>query len=731
MKKNILRLFYIPMTFLVLFSFIYFFVLYMIMKNEINKEVNNIQKIVIKQKKEELKRDIDNFKSLFSLIKNSIYTTSLEEMNSFLNYHIKNNSKTDNGLIILDVTDKKLNYSIEDSRYIILNYKNGKYLSFLENRGKKVYLIGIKKDFIDDIVLDEVKKYLNKINKNQASYIALGKITTFHPSKDGIFGYVYYMPNRLKYLEGKQLSINKPDVKGNYYRKEYLECLAKNPKGCFVEYYFKNPKTSKIEKKTSYLSFIKDYNLDVLKGIYKSQIKSAIQIKGQQYTTQIVKLFWVSIAIFLLMYIVFIYLLYLGLKKIKNSLLDEYDELKTQLEGKYYYNNLTGLPNRIKLKEDFKNKDIKQLVIIDIRDFGILNELYGFDFGDKILLKFAEELKKRFDNVYKYGNDEFILAFTELFDNLISRIKAVLESVSNEFNVKIEINMGVANIKPLLENAELALFEAKKENKFFMVYNDELKDKEKDKYEKIQELKKVLEQKDIIPYYQCIVDKNAKTVKYEALMRIKMDDKIYSPSFFMDLIKEAKFYNEFSKIMIEKVFDDLKYFDEKISINLSYKDLTNKNMVDFLLTKLNEINPTQIVFEILESEGIANYSKLEDFLTIVKQKGALIAIDDFGSGYSNFVKILKINPDYLKIDASLIKNITDEKNYRLVKLMNDFAKEFNFSTVAEFVASKEILEKLEEIGVDEYQGFYFCEPQPLENIIKKDKISSKKGENED
>ncbi len=726
MKKNILRLFYIPIIFLTLFSFIYLGVMYFFIHKEINKEVSNIQKIVIKQKKAEIKKDIDNFKCLFSLIKNTIYNTSLEEMSQFLNFSIQHKKNLNNTLIILDVTNKKLNYSIEDNRYIILNYKKNKYLVFLKNRGKKVYLIGIKKSFIDNIVLNEIKIYLNKINQNRASYIAMGKINTFNPDKNGIFGYVYYMPNGLKSLEGKMLSINKPDVKGNYFRKKYLECLKKNPKGCFLEYYFKNPKTLAIEKKLSYISFIKDYNLDVLKGVYESQIENLIKIKGETYINEIFKIFLFSIIVFIVIYLIFIYLLYLGLSKIKKNLLDEYNELKEQLEGKYYYDNLTALPNRLKL--DYKR--INQLIIIDIKDFGILNELYGFELGDKVLIKFAKELKEKFENVYRYGNDEFILALENGVGDLISNVKSVLENVSKEFNLKIEINMGVSNIRPLLETAEMALYEAKRTNEFFVVYDDRLQEKEKKNYEKIQKLRDVLEKKNIIPYYHGIVDENGNIVKYEALMRIKIGDKIYAPDFFMDLIKQTKLYDGFSKIMIEKVFADLNALDKKVCINLSFEDIANRDIKLFILSLINENNAKKVIFEILESESIKDYDLVKSFIDKIKEKGAEIAIDDFGSGYSNFVNIMKLNPNVIKIDGSLIRAIKDEKNYKLVKLILSFAKEFNLEVVAEFVTDKEKFIKLKNIKIDTYQGFYFCKPEPLENIIKEDKISSKKGENE-
>ena len=108
----------------------------------------------------------------------------------------------------------------------------------------------------------------------------------------------------------------------------------------------------------------------------------------------------------------------------------------------------------------------------------------------------------------------------------------------------------------------------------------------------------------------------------------------------------------------------------------------------------------------------------------MKQKGIKIAIDDFGSGYSNFVEVLKLSPDYLKIDASLIRHIDNPKYLDIVKIITDFAHRYNIVVVAEYVDSKEVFEKLLNLGIDEFQGYYFCKPLPF------DKILSKKGDNE-
>jgi len=122
-----------------------------------------------------------------------------------------------------------------------------------------------------------------------------------------------------------------------------------------------------------------------------------------------------------------------------------------------------------------------------------------------------------------------------------------------------------------------------------------------------------------------------------------------------------------------------------------------------------------ITFEILESESITDYEKVISFINIVRKLGSKIAIDDFGSGYSNFSYLLRLKPDYIKIDGSLVKNIHKDKNsYLITKTINDFAHSLGMKTVAEFVHCEEVFKLLQDMGVDEYQGFYFSEP--LENI---------------
>ena len=200
-------------------------------------------------------------------------------------------------------------------------------------------------------------------------------------------------------------------------------------------------------------------------------------------------------------------------------------------------------------------------------------------------------------------------------------------------------------------------------------------------------------------------------------MRLKNEKgEILSPFLFMEEIKKIKLYNKFSLIMIKKVIEDVKKFKFNVSINLSFEDIEYDLFKDYILSLDKDILKF-ITFELLESESIESYKTINEFLNILKQEGAKIAIDDFGSGYSNFVHVLNLKTDYIKIDGSLVKNISDEKYKKIIEFIINFSKDFNIKTVAEFVENETIFNALKEMNVDYFQGYYFCKPKPIEEIF--------------
>ena len=140
----------------------------------------------------------------------------------------------------------------------------------------------------------------------------------------------------------------------------------------------------------------------------------------------------------------------------------------------------------------------------------------------------------------------------------------------------------------------------------------------------------------------------------------------------------------------------------------------SEEIYTFIIESLKKYNiGGRVTFELLESEAIIDYNKVTRFVTEVKRFGAKIAIDDFGSGYSNFSYLTKIHVDYIKIDGALIKDIDVSKNSRLItQTIVEFAKKMGIETIAEYVHSSTVESVVKELGIDYSQGFYIDEPMP-------------------
>ena len=166
--------------------------------------------------------------------------------------------------------------------------------------------------------------------------------------------------------------------------------------------------------------------------------------------------------------------------------------------------------------------------------------------------------------------------------------------------------------------------------------------------------------------------------------------------------------------MVMKVISFLKKNNDKsIAINFSVNDIMNKRFCSWLLALIAESQLAhRITFEITEQEGIQNFDVIKDFIAEAKKIGIKIAIDDFGSGYSNFEHLIHLDVNYLKIDGSLIRNIDTDKNAQLiVQTIVNFAKSLHIETIAEYVSSEEIFNYVRNLGIDYSQGYYIGHPK--------------------
>lgn len=391
---------------------------------------------------------------------------------------------------------------------------------------------------------------------------------------------------------------------------------------------------------------------------------------------------------------------------------------------------VTGLANRISLIDALADQKMRGLAILNIDRFSDINDVYGVAIGDEVLAGYGHWLTKKIEKrpgvvLFKLGSDEYALLFEnelEVDDN-IAFLEYMIDKTAEEsfviegIEVILTISVGFDPVSDkVLENATRALKQAKAEHKSLLVYTPVLgakKEQEKN-IEWYKEIKEALQDDRIVPYYQPIVDsKTHKIVKYEALIRlIKADGTVVTPFHFLEIAQKIRLYPALTKVMIDKVLMRFEGLETKVSINLSNEDILNTDLADYMEEAIVRRKIGQyIVFEVLETEGISSYGEVSTFVERFRDLGCSFAIDDFGSGYSNFDHVLKLNIDTLKIDASLIKNLPHDHNSQIiVRHICEFAREMGLSTVAEFVASEEIYHKVLELGIDTCQGYYFYEP---------------------
>lgn len=312
----------------------------------------------------------------------------------------------------------------------------------------------------------------------------------------------------------------------------------------------------------------------------------------------------------------------------------------------------------------------------------------------------------------------------------IDAVKKIIQSIHemkftiqySDITIKIRASLLNDEKQHTVEKAELALELAKKTRQDCITYDKSLH--LEDKYMQhilwTNKIEEALKNEQFVPYFQPIKSvASGKFEKYETLVRLVDNDEVYTPDYFLEVSIQANSYPQITQMLIEKAFE---YFEQndlgiKFSLNLAFEDILNKTTTSLLLEKLKNYKQSQnVIIELLETQEISDYDILNDFINQIKQFGAKIAIDDFGSGYSNFNYILKLNIDIVKLDSSLIENIDNDKQaYTVVKNVTQTLQKLGFEVIAEKVHSAEIEKILTEIGVDYLQGYHIG--KPTKNII--------------
>lgn len=391
------------------------------------------------------------------------------------------------------------------------------------------------------------------------------------------------------------------------------------------------------------------------------------------------------------------------------------------------------------LIDKIESNNLLLLILIQIENFDILDKFYNILTVDKIEKMFAFNMLAYlpnsyiFEDIYNIGNGRYALLsdffdfassktnineYLEVFVKNIKKSILVVDEIEYDLNIIVSYSFGKEH---LYEDAKCGLDEAI-DKKMLIKYANDSSIKEhleaKKNMEIIKMVKIALDNYKIVSYFQPIINNKTRVIeKYESLVRLVDEEgNVLSPYAFLDISKKGSYYNKITERVLENSFKILEHISTKISINLSSLDIEKEETRTKLFSLLEEYkeHSSRVVFELLEDEVVRDFTVIKKFIKQVKKFGVKIAIDDFGAGYSNFERLLDFEPDILKIDGSLVRNIVkDAYSRNIVETIVSFAKKQNIITIAEYVENEEIFNILNEMGVDYSQGYYFGKPKNI------------------
>nr|WP_267135666.1 GGDEF domain-containing phosphodiesterase [Pseudoalteromonas sp. L21] len=439
---------------------------------------------------------------------------------------------------------------------------------------------------------------------------------------------------------------------------------------------------------------------------------------------------------------------------------------KKEAEQKIYFHanhdQLTGLTNRFYFKEriselvfslSYQDEESTNLAVIyfDVDKFQDINTVYGLSFGDKVLCQLAERLESSFKECAFSRIDGDSFAVLQTYQQ-VSELELVCKQVSallvepfliGGISQQVSVTLGVSTYQQaksissqdrvekiarrLVRQAELATLNAKQVGAPFLHFCKEMDDKVKKHNLLVEQLTQAVKNDELEVHFQPIIDVQSNTVaKFESLVRWSNHGQWVSPAVFIPLAEESRVIIELGELVLRKTCQQIKYLEAQgynqfvFNVNRSLFEFTefnpHRNAWLEIITEQN-VNPSQISFELTESVLAPENTNHLEVLTQLKSAGCLISLDDFGTGYSSLSYLRRFPVDVLKLDKSFIDEIhTNSGDEALVKSIIQMSQVLGIKVVAEGVELQQQLAVLKEAGCDFIQGYYFSKPLPGDEI---------------
>ncbi|SFM37791.1 diguanylate cyclase (GGDEF) domain-containing protein [Pleomorphomonas diazotrophica] len=405
---------------------------------------------------------------------------------------------------------------------------------------------------------------------------------------------------------------------------------------------------------------------------------------------------------------------------------------------------LTRLPNRVGLKQEVerlragdKAGKPHMAMVIDVQGFRNINDIYGNEAGDEILVAIADRLREIFVGCYLFrlGGDQFYAALestqTKDWEKLARRaIKQISTPILvNERYYEVSAYIGMArypddaaNIKYLLRCALSAVSSAKREHSGEPKWFDPAIDEATAKYAELdRQLRAALKSGEVKPYYQPMIDlTSGRIVGFEALARWRRSDGTFiPPSEFITLAEETGMIGELSEVLFRQACLDAAKWPRtiRLSFNVSPAQFSSRSFGRKMLETLAEtgLSPQQLEVEVTESMFVKDVQLVSALLEELREAGVHIAIDDFGTGYSSLSQLSRLRFDKLKIDRSFVSSFLDDaRQAMIIRAMIGLGRGLGMKTIAEGIEEASQAETLQLLGCHQGQGFLFSRAVPAE-----------------
>jgi diguanylate cyclase (GGDEF)-like protein/PAS domain S-box-containing protein len=421
-----------------------------------------------------------------------------------------------------------------------------------------------------------------------------------------------------------------------------------------------------------------------------------------------------------------------------------------ELEHSAHYDPLTNLPNRVLVSDRLhqamtqatRRNSLLAIAYLDLDGFKQINDTFGHNTGDRLLINISKRMHniiRESDTVGRLGGDEFVAIFMDLHQEseCIPLLDRLIEAASTPILIdghylQVSASIGVSFFpqneeidgSQLLRQADQAMYQSKILGKNrYTIFKEASLDNQTSSENQIDPIKQAYLNNEFELYYQPKIELGTgKLLGTEALIRWNHPDKgLLLPGAFLPTINNHPLAIEIGEWVINQALLQLEewngtYLDLPISVNIDAYHLQQDDFperLEFFLNKHPTVNPSQIEFELLETNTLSNITRVASIMEKCMNLGVDFALDDFGTGYSSLLYLKHLPAQKIKIDQVFVRDmLEDTEDLSIVEGIIGLAAAFQRSIIAEGMETVEHGQLLRQLGCENVQGFAVAKPMP-------------------